>query len=229
MYRIYTVDKGCEIMDVGNSLKAYRLLYNLTQEELAYKAGINEKYYGRLERNESCPTIETLEKICAALNIDIASFFLFDASNSMDIHFNRDNLIKGCYNCIWYNGYIGSASFEEFEIKLFAAGNVKGKLYKNSRVVLELNGKDISNALLEYVKNDVELNELIECMSYDKDVLEKKNGNALFIQESNWLEAKLVDNENEIVIDEGIILDEHNVLKAFMNKDAWINYIFADR
>lgn len=43
-YRIYTVDKGCEIMDIGNKLKAYRLSFNLTQEELAYKAGINEKY-----------------------------------------------------------------------------------------------------------------------------------------------------------------------------------------
>ena len=40
-YRIYTVDKGCEIMNIGNKLKAYRLSFNLTQEELAYKAGIN--------------------------------------------------------------------------------------------------------------------------------------------------------------------------------------------
>lgn len=80
-YHIYTVDKGCEIMDIGNKLKAYRLSFNLTQEELAYKAGINEKYYGRLERNESCPTIEKLEKICIALNTDIASFFLYDVTN----------------------------------------------------------------------------------------------------------------------------------------------------
>lgn len=75
MYRIYTVDKGCENMNIGNKLKAYRLSFNLTQEELAYKAGINEKYYGRLERNESCPTIEKMEKICTALNTDIVSFF----------------------------------------------------------------------------------------------------------------------------------------------------------
>ena len=53
-------------MNIGNKLKAYRLSFNLTQEELAYKAGINEKYYGRLERNESCPTIEKMEKICKA-------------------------------------------------------------------------------------------------------------------------------------------------------------------
>lgn len=70
------VDKGCEIMDIGNKLKVYRLSFNLTQEELAYKAGINEKYYGRLERNKSFPTIDKLEKICIALNTDIFFFMM---------------------------------------------------------------------------------------------------------------------------------------------------------
>ena len=158
-------------MDIGNKLKAYRLSFNLTQEELAYKAGINEKYYGRLERNESCPTIEKLEKICIALNTDIASFFLYDVTNDnlflnkevtniiisglrndLDIHFNRDNLIKDCNSCIWHHGYIGSASFDEFELKLFAVGNVKGTLYKNFDGLLELNNEDIASDLLRYVK-----------------------------------------------------------------------------
>ena len=91
----------------------------MTQEELAYKAGINEKYYGRLERNKSFPTIDKLEKICIALNTDIVSFFLYDVTNDncflnkevtniiisglrngLNIHFNRDNLIKDCNSCI---------------------------------------------------------------------------------------------------------------------------------
>lgn len=244
MYRIYTVDKGCEVMEVGKKLKAYRLFFNLTQEELAHKSGINEKYYGRLERNESCPTIEKLEKICTALNTDIVSFFLYDVSNNnwflnqevtniiisglrndIDIHFNRDNLIKGCNRCIWYNGYIGSVSFDEFELKIFAVGNVKGTLYKNFDELLVLNNKDIANDLLRYVKNDDELNELIEFMPYDEEILKEKNGNALFIQESNWLIAKLVDNEKEIVINEEIILDEDNILKVLTNREVLINYM----
>lgn len=63
-------------------------------------------------------------------------------------------------------------------------------------------------------------------MSYDEEILKEKNGNALFIQESNWLIAKLVDNKNEIVITEEIIRDEDNILNAFTNKEALINYIF---
>lgn len=232
-------------MDIGNKLKAYRLFFNLTQEELAYKAGINEKYYGKLERNESCPTVETIEKINSALNTDIVSFFLYDVTNdnwflnqevtniiisglrkNLDIHFNRDILIKDCNSSIWYNGYIGSASFDEFELKLYAVGNVKGNLYMNSIELLELNNEDISIDLLRYIKNDTELNNLIEFTAYDEEILKEKNGNVLFIQESNWLMAKLIDNKNEIVITEEIILDEDNILKAFANKEALINYIF---
>ncbi len=92
--------------------------------------------------------------------------------------------------------------------------------------MLELNNEDIASDLLRYVKNDIELNNLIEFMPYDEEILKEKNGNALFIQESNWLIAKLVDNKNEIVITEEIILDEDNILNAFMNKEALINYIF---
>lgn len=62
-------------MNIGKRLKAYREYHQLTQEDLATKAGVNEKYYGRIERNESCPTVDKLEKIrrifslsqCAAL------------------------------------------------------------------------------------------------------------------------------------------------------------------
>ena len=89
-----------------------------------------------------------------------------------------------------------------------------------------MNNEDIASDLLRYVKNDIELDELIEFMPFDEEILKEKNGNALFIQESNWLIAKLVDNKNEVVITEEIILDEDNVLKAFTNKGALINYIF---
>lgn len=234
-------------MEIGNKLKANRLSSNLSQEDLAFKAGINEKYYGKLERNESCPTVEKLEKICSALNTDIVSFLLCDVTNdnlilnqevtniiisglrnNIDIHFNRDKLIKDCNSCIWYNGYIGSASFDEFELKLFAVGNVKGSLYKNFDELLVLNNEDIANDLLKYVKNDVELYELIEFMPYDEEIVREKNGNALFIQESNWLIAKLVDNKNELIVTDEIILDEDNIMKAFTNKDNLINYIFDD-
>lgn len=56
-------------MDLGRRLRYYRNLYNLTQSEVAERAGINEKYLGRIERNESIPTIDKVEQLCLAFDI----------------------------------------------------------------------------------------------------------------------------------------------------------------
>lgn len=54
-------------MNIGIALRYYRKISGLTQMQLAEKADINEKYYGELERDQSSPTINRLEKICMAL------------------------------------------------------------------------------------------------------------------------------------------------------------------
>lgn len=141
-------------MDIGKKLKAYRTLRGYSQEELASFSGINEKYYGEIERNKSCPTIKKLLKICEALNIDIIELFLYSSDynkhkfflnqqiihiildclkNDIDVHFNRNVIMEGCKNSIWYNGFIGSMNFDEFEFQLFAVGNIKGELFYNGK------------------------------------------------------------------------------------------------
>ncbi len=56
-------------MDIGAALKYYRRLSGMTQAQVAEKAEVNEKYYGKIERGESSPTVERLEKICRSLGI----------------------------------------------------------------------------------------------------------------------------------------------------------------
>lgn len=231
---------------VGEKLKIFRLKRGLSQYTLAEKSGINEKYYGKIERNESCPTIEVLNKICKALEIDLLEFFLFDYRekdnllnnekicktikesilNSFDVHFNRDIIIDNCENSIWYSGYIGSLNFDEFEMKIFAEGNIKAKLYVNWKLVLELNNSNISNELLKYVKSDKELYEIITYSDFDTEILNNKKGNALFIDESNWLTAEIINNNNDEIIESGIILDTDNILEGFLNRKLFFDYIF---
>lgn len=231
---------------IGEKLKIFRLKRGLSQYTLAEKSGINEKYYGRIERNESCPTIEVLNKICKALEIDLLEFFLFDYRekdnllnnekicktikesllNSFDVHFNRDIIIDNCENSIWYSGYIGSLNFDEFEMKIFAEGNIKAKLYVNWKLVLELNNSNISNELLKYVKSDKELYEIITYSDFDTEILNNKKGNALFIDESNWLTAEIINNNNDEIIESGIILDTDNILEGFLNRKLFFDYIF---
>jgi len=42
---------------------------NMSQEELAAKAGVHRNYIGRLERGEACPSIYIVYKIALALKI----------------------------------------------------------------------------------------------------------------------------------------------------------------
>lgn len=77
-------------MNVGVMLKYYRGLYNLTQSEVAEMSGINEKYLGRIERNESIPTVDKVEQLCMAFDIRVAdlltptTFFLDGFSRKME-------------------------------------------------------------------------------------------------------------------------------------------------
>lgn len=59
-------------MKIGLALKYYRELNQMTQWDLSIKSGINEKYYGRLERDESSPTLNKLELVCNSLNIEVS-------------------------------------------------------------------------------------------------------------------------------------------------------------
>lgn len=243
IYAVYMVKE----MNIAQKIKAYRKFKGLTQETVASKAGLNEKYYGRIERGESCPTIDSINKICLALEIDISELLLFEENNGdmkfrrnpritraiinglkndIDIHFNRNIIFNGCESSIWYNGYIGSMNFDEFELQLFAVGNIKGILYKEGDVLLELNSEDVTNELKKYITDDKELSSLIEYMPFDQKVLEDKSGNAFFVTETNWLMARLIDNNSGTLIQDEIILDTDNVIEGLSNKDMLFDYIF---
>lgn len=67
-------------MDVGTALRYYRNLSKMTQNQVAEKADINEKYYGEIERNVSSPTVNYLEKICRAIGVDMGQVISFKPS-----------------------------------------------------------------------------------------------------------------------------------------------------
>ena len=52
---------------IGNVLRAKREKLAVSQEELAGRAGVDRTYISILERGLKSPTVETLERICAAL------------------------------------------------------------------------------------------------------------------------------------------------------------------
>lgn len=61
-------------VEIGKKIKFLREKNKMTQNKLATEAGISASYVASLEKGEKCPTVETLEYICYALNISLAEF-----------------------------------------------------------------------------------------------------------------------------------------------------------
>ena len=57
---------------VARNVKRLRRERGLSQEELADLAGLNRNYIGMVERQENAPTVDTLEAIAKALQVDAA-------------------------------------------------------------------------------------------------------------------------------------------------------------
>ena len=56
---------------VSRNLRLLRNAAGLTQDQLADLAGLDRNYIGKLEREENSPTIDTLESIATALQINV--------------------------------------------------------------------------------------------------------------------------------------------------------------
>lgn len=54
---------------VARNLRILRKQKGLSQEELAFQAGINRNYVGQIEREEKSPTVDILEKLAVALEV----------------------------------------------------------------------------------------------------------------------------------------------------------------
>lgn len=61
--------------EVANRIKTLREARKLTQNALAYQAGVSPTYIYQLERGEKSPTVEYLDHICWGLGITIEEFF----------------------------------------------------------------------------------------------------------------------------------------------------------
>jgi transcriptional regulator with XRE-family HTH domain len=60
---------------VGYNLRRIRVAKNISQEMLAFDAGVDRSYLGGIERGEENPSVDTLEKIAHILNVKIRDFF----------------------------------------------------------------------------------------------------------------------------------------------------------
>lgn len=62
-------------MNVGRAIKLCRNMRELSQQELADKAGLALSYISLIENNKREPTISTINRIAAAVDVQIGCFF----------------------------------------------------------------------------------------------------------------------------------------------------------
>jgi transcriptional regulator with XRE-family HTH domain len=61
----------------GERVRELRRAKNLSQEELAFRAGIHRNYLGGIERGERNPSLKNISAIARALGVDILELFRF--------------------------------------------------------------------------------------------------------------------------------------------------------
>ena len=89
------------------------------------------------------------------------------------------------------------------------------------------NRNDISSELRKYVNDDIQLSAIIEYMGYDEGVLHEHEGNVFFVNESNWLIARLVNHMTGEIVQDDIILDSGSITDVLNSRDAFFDYIFG--
>ena len=66
---------------VGNNLRTYRMMRNMTQEELAEKAGVSTSFCANIERGKKGVSIFALRALADALDITVNQLLYEDCSD----------------------------------------------------------------------------------------------------------------------------------------------------
>jgi len=62
---------------LGSRIKEIRKLKRLSQEQLSERVGIDPKHLSRIEVGRGFPSLDTLDNLAKALNVELKDFFEF--------------------------------------------------------------------------------------------------------------------------------------------------------
>ncbi len=81
-------------VDIGNRLRHLRLLNNLSQRELAKRAGVTNSTISLIESNSSNPSVGALKRILDGIPIGLAEFFAFEPDRPKKAFYRADELVE---------------------------------------------------------------------------------------------------------------------------------------
>ena len=113
------------------------------------------------------------------------------------IHENRQNVL-------WYNGVICKINYKDFTILINAGRQAKANLYKDGTLIESIRNKNNENMFFDklspYIKNDLELEEILKNSEILKSRHNKQEGLFLELIEENQITYSVYDNQTETYI-----------------------------
>jgi transcriptional regulator with XRE-family HTH domain len=79
-------------IDVGGHLRAVRIMYGLSQRELAKRAGVTNGTISLIEQNRVSPSVSSLKKVLDGVPMSLADFFTLDLQETPQVFYTRDEL-----------------------------------------------------------------------------------------------------------------------------------------
>lgn len=87
------VNKSSSVADLGQRLRELRKKHKLSLVTLSGRSLVSVGMLSHIERNQTTPSLKTLDRICVALGIEMANLFPSEApeSGQSDVHVVRAN------------------------------------------------------------------------------------------------------------------------------------------
>src|SRR5262245_66660982 len=80
--------------DVGERLRAVRLMHGLSQRELAKRAGVSNAIISLIEQNRTSPSVGSLKKVLGGVPMSLADFFAAELAPRRQLFFTASELVE---------------------------------------------------------------------------------------------------------------------------------------
>jgi len=89
------MEKTTPLIEIlAKNLREHRRKCGFSQEKLAEKAGITTQYLGILEIAKRFPSLEVIERLAKAMNIEVFELFLIDFSPRNELELLRKDIVN---------------------------------------------------------------------------------------------------------------------------------------
>lgn len=88
----YSWQRSPMSIDVGGHLRAVRMMYGLSQRELAKRAGVTNGTISLIEQNRVSPSVSSLKKVLDGVPMSLADFFTLDLQETPQVFYAREEL-----------------------------------------------------------------------------------------------------------------------------------------